>query len=69
MEIQTEIMHEGQQYLDTPVYVQPKYENMLSICIQSAYGNFQVKPPLLVGYERAKLKWMKPDGSGGLKPV
>lgn len=55
---------EGAKYFDRPVYVEPRpMENSLSV----AFGS-PSKPAVLVGHERVRLRWMKPDGKGGLVP-
>ena len=62
----------GQAYFDDPVYVLPKEEKTdpMKLAVQLACGGAlpEVKKPVLVGHERIPLRWMKPDGKGGLVP-
>jgi hypothetical protein len=59
------ITHQGQEFYDEPVKVWP---TPIASSVQKALG---ARPslPVTVGYERVKLRWMKPDGQGGLVPV
>lgn len=99
--LRTTVQHEGQKYVDEPIYVQPKFEPgpMAARAVQRAMaavleekqpviatmapalccfaGPVEIramppaperKPPILVGYERVRLRWVKPDGKGGFEP-
>ena len=71
--LRTAITHEGQPYVDEPVYVSPKPVSQLAFSVSAAFNDGQPsadlnKKRLLVGYQMTRLKWMKPDGKGGLKP-
>lgn len=56
--IKTSIV-EGQEYVDRPVYKrQPVF------CAKEP-----VEHPVLTHHKRVPLRWMKPDGKGGLVPL
>ena len=74
-DLKTTITKDGQRYVDEPVLVQPKREarSRLSHAVQAALdpqGQYAERPraPITVGHERVLLRWMKPDGKGGLVP-
>lgn len=71
-DLKTHIAKPGQKYLDEPVYVLPKQEpfDVMKASIALALGGEmpKAKPPILVRHERVTLRWMKPDGKGGLVP-
>ena len=67
-------VQDGQRYVDDPVYkvigkVRPELDTELAHSIAQI---FKTRPPQriedLVGYNRTRLRWMKPDGKGGLVP-
>ena len=66
--LKTTITKDGQRYLDEPILVQPKRQDPLERAIAEAYGKLVVRPPITVGHERVRLRWMTGDGKGGLKP-
>lgn len=67
MSLKTTITKEGQPYVDEPVFVSPKPELDTTIAqvVRAIFG----RPPLrriLLGYQRTRLRWVKPDGKGGV---
>lgn len=70
---------EGQEYFDEAVYAEPKKELLTPIAEALAMAFGHVRPvlnkkgrqvlertdvkPLLLGYERVRLKWVMPDGT------
>ena len=65
--ILTEIK-DGQPYVDEPVYntLNPK---KLRKAIQQAMRVHISQPiKILIAYNHVKLRWMEPDGNGGLVP-
>lgn len=59
------VTREGQPYIDDEVVLKA---DRLKFAVAAAVGN---KPPLALPtgeYEHVKLRWMKPDGKGGLTP-
>jgi len=74
-QLKTTIERDGQRYVDEPILVRPKPEQRSRIqnAVQAALdpqGFFAERPraPITVGHERVLLRWMKPDGKGGLVP-
>ena len=64
------IKHAGQRYVDEPKYltVEPKNKIMQN-AVARAFGSKPLKDiRILTHYERVQLRWMKPDGHGGLVP-
>jgi hypothetical protein len=57
------ITHVGQKYVDSPVYTKP---DPLKGSVARAFG--RNVPAINTGTERVQLRWMKPDGKGGLVP-
>ena len=66
-ELKTTILSEGQEYLDEPVYVFPKPITQIEASMAAMYG-LRLPQPKLIGHDRVRLRWMKPDGKGGLIP-
>lgn len=68
----TEVKREGQKFLDEPVYASPKPELITNIALSvgAAFNEGRPRAPrrILLGHERVQLRWMKPDGKGGLVP-
>lgn len=59
----------GQRFADYPIYVRPKKIGAITQSVQSIFNPQSPLPrPIMVGYERVELRWMKPDGKGGLIP-
>lgn len=68
---------DGQAYVDEPVYVAPKPEavSVIALSVAEAFNprpgalsHKQTLQPILVHHERVRLRWMKPNGKGGLVP-
>ena len=56
-----EITHAGQQYVDDPVMVRPKRQSVLSASVGKALDpDAKGLTPVIVGYTRTRLKWIKP---------
>lgn len=73
--LKTTIERDGQRFVDEPIVVRPKQErrSKVELAVQAALdpkGMFLERPrqPIVVGHERVLLRWMTPDGKGGLKP-
>lgn len=63
--IRTVIAKEGQSYLDRPVVAEPKRISPAAAAVQDAF-NAPVSKPLMLGYERVRLNWMRPNSNGDL---
>ena len=67
--VKDKITKEGQEYVDDPVYTFPKPKSAISRAVSHALDpNAPPPKPILLGHERVTLRWMKPDGKGGLVP-
>lgn len=66
--IQEGIVSEGQKYVDRPVVALPVLRSVLELSVSAAFGNEKPLTPIVVRHERIRLRWMKPDGKGGLVP-
>lgn len=71
----TAITKDGQRYVDEPVYSHLRMDQHSSIAhaVSAAFNGGVSKlaiagPRVLLGYQRVCLRWMKPDGNGGLVP-
>lgn len=67
-EVKTTIQESGQAYVDEPImaYLEPRgVSRSVSIAIGTRPAP---RIPIVTGYDRVKLRWMKPDGKGGLVP-
>ena len=58
----------GQKFVDDPVYINQKPETQLSASVRAAFGDFQKPKPILIRHDRVRLRWMEPDGKGGMVP-
>lgn len=67
--IKTVIEHDGQPYVDEPIYdhLAPK-KMALEVSLALKIGNIPKTIHVLKGYQHVKLRWMKPDGKGELIP-
>lgn len=65
--LKTSITREGQGYVDDAVMLRPKPVSGVDVACAKAFKR-PLARPLLAGYERVPLRWMKPDGKGGLVP-
>lgn len=71
--LRTRVTREGQPYVDEPIEVRPRKEAMpspIGMAVAAAFGEDKPKvpQPITVGYELVRLRWMRPDGKGGLTP-
>jgi hypothetical protein len=68
-ELVTEVLFVGQPYKDEPVYAEVSRAKPLALSIAHACGR-RISPRIeeLTHYNRVQLRWMKPDGRGGLVP-
>ncbi len=60
-----QIEKDGQPYWDKPIYLQVKPKE-LTASVAAAFGRRISIIEVLQRYEHTKLRWMKPDGKGGL---
>lgn len=83
-DIRTSVQFVGQPYVDKPIYAAPNPDRVTPIAeaLADIFGNARwlrnelgvpkrVRvdiPQILLRHERTQLKWMKPDGKGGLVP-
>lgn len=74
--LQTKIRSDRQRYYDEPVYCNP-LPDPVGRAVRQALREMHRGPvphndlepqPVIVRYERVQLRWMVPDGKGGLKP-
>ena len=63
--LRTAIRKDGQPYFDEPIYVRPKRISLIEKSVAYAFKR-PLPQPIKVGHERIELRWMKPDGKGGL---
>lgn len=63
--IKTRIEHGKQKYIDEEINIRPP---RLSAAIARLSGN-DIKPLPTGKYDRKPLRWVKPDGRGGVIPV
>ncbi len=63
------INHKGQSRVDDPIY-STTHAHPLAHGIAAAFGR-EIPQTVQVfeGYDSTRLRWMKPDGKGGLEPV
>lgn len=81
--IKTQITEHGQPYLDKPVFATPvKLMGRLASAMAEIHGHVKtvrtervfkrvrtdLPAKILLRYDRTYLRWMRPDGSGGLIP-
>jgi hypothetical protein len=71
--IQTAIVREGQRYYHEPIYQTMKpVAELVTPLANSIAAMFGRRTPALIheviGHECIRLRWMKPDGKGGLAP-
>ena len=67
-DLKTTITNDGQQYVDDPIVVRQKTPSTIEWSVAAAFGQPRVHLPITIGHERVQLRWMKPDGKGGLVP-
>lgn len=61
------IDHDGQAYYDEPIMAHPLRRSIIEDSVARAFKSPMARP-LEIGLERVRLRWMKPDGKGGLEP-
>jgi hypothetical protein len=69
--LKTSIDHDGQPFYDEPVYREVSRANPLALALSRALpGCRKVQEVIqeLSHHERVWLRWMRPDGKGGLVP-
>jgi len=66
-ELKERIEQAGQRYVDEPVKIEPRKRSFLEESISAAFGGREPRA-IVVGHQRFHLRWMTPDGNGGLKP-
>ena len=71
--IQPQITHLGQNYVDKEVIINPKESEIPTILAEhvakALNAPLPVAPkPVMVGYNRVHINWLKPDGNGGFVP-
>lgn len=63
---------DGQPFYDDPIYAELKKENFseIRLSVSAAFngGHPELPKRLLLRYQRINLRWMTPDGKGGLVP-
>ena len=63
--LETAIRRAGQPFYDEPVMARPKRKSFLELSLMEIFGSKE-KKSIVLGHERIRLRWMKPDGKGGL---
>lgn len=63
--MKTVITKEGQPFVYEPVYVHPNLSKVGRV-IGAAFES-KLPEPIVTHHERIRLRWVKPDGKGGLK--
>ena len=71
--IKTQIVRDGQPYVDRPVYVERKRPSALEEAIARAFAETAPPAPrmpqrVVVAYDRQPLRWMTKDARGRLVP-
>ena len=70
--LRTSITSEGQRYFDEPVLVEVSKAVPLALTVNAAFSRVLPSPRIfpvihaISHYNRVPLRWMKPDGRGGL---
>ena len=65
--LKTSVKKDGQEYVDEPVCARAKRPSRITASLMAAFGERE-KTDIVLGYERVRIRWMKPDGKGGLVP-
>ena len=58
MKLQTEIKRHGQPVYDEAIYAHPKRPSVIKATLVNLFGR-QLPQPILTGYRRVKLNWVK----------
>lgn len=63
------IDREGQKFADIPIRIRPKkMPSVMELSVALSCGRRpEIPKPIVVGHERVQLRWMEPDGKGGLR--
>lgn len=65
----TTIAHIGQGSVDEPIYSERNQVSMIGNAVRAAFNSPpDRRPRIVLGYQTVRLRWMKPDGRGGLVP-
>ena len=75
-QLRTAIQYDGQRYVDEPIYehLLPRTDLVtpIAVAVATAFNELAPRVPTAIvfvkGHERVLLRWMKPDGKGGLVP-
>lgn len=65
--VKTSVTSNRQRYVDDPIYARPKPRSVIEISLAQAFDR-KLPTPIVIAHERVRLRWMTPDGKGGLKP-
>ena len=63
--IKTRIERDGQKYMHDEIVLRPKPIATIDKSLRKAFGA-PIPQPVTIGHELYFLRWMKPDGRGGL---
>lgn len=68
--LKTSISHDRQSYVDEAILARPvSSPSAIECAVARAFGRVVPVPEsITIGHERVRLRWMTPDGKGGLKP-
>lgn len=68
--LRPKVEYDGQPYFDEPIYRYIKHAlTDMQTAVRQVFGHHIPEPiRILERYEHTKLRWMKPDGNGGLTP-
>lgn len=70
--VRTSVDYEGQPYVDEPIITYPnsQFTSPIAESVSAAFngGVPDIPLPIQTGWQMVRLKWMKPDGKGGLIP-
>lgn len=59
--IQTNVLREGQRFVDDPILVKPVKRTTMQQALEGVFGrSAKERRPICVGYERVPLRWLEP---------
>lgn len=64
----TAITREGQKFFDEPVFIEHTVRTAIADAVTRISRRRLPRIETLDHYERVPLRWMKPDGKGGIVP-